>query len=71
MDNEDHDDIITVVTLGMVTAIVAMMASKVPEVCGMLLAGAVCLIGVGIITLFWTKVEYKNQLPDWKKYLKQ
>ena len=71
MDDEDHDDIINVVTLGMVTAIVAMMASKVPEVCGMLLAGAVCLIGVGIITLFWTKVEYENQLPDWKKHCKK
>ena len=41
------------------------------EVCGMLLAGAICLIGVGIITLFWTKVEYENQLPDWKKHCKK
>lgn len=57
MDDEDHDDIITVVTLGMVTAIVAMMASKVPEVCGMLLAGAICLIGVGVATLYWTEIR--------------
>ena len=57
MDDEDREDIINVVTLGIVTAFVAMMASKVPEVCGMLLAGAVCLIGVGVATLYWTEIR--------------